>query len=353
MEDDIKDTAYLKIQQIERLYPNSVIKKVSGSFQHTTTYEGNKSKAVDVLKDIKTNNRQKLFFDVRNGIAKEIRPVVWYYFATEGITFDEVITLCSHQLYNDYWTEAAECDSFQLDKKQEKTIEVDVVRMFPEGYVDVFKRADVRVRMRRIKRMYEHYYPNPGYFQGFGDIVTVFFVIFCEYYMGKLTVENLEKTSEDVLKITEAATYTLVVYLMNNVISKCPIQKEKIEFHPESLWRVVVTRLGKEDPDFASNYDDNLIVKQQVYGLLVCFFARQLSVHNTCPIYDQLISGTICKEANVFSGIVSLVVGFVKLVVSRGGNLDDLISFDKQNKGFFKSVTPSDISALIASAWNY
>ena len=170
-----------KIEEIRKKYPCSIIKKILTCFDTHYTYEGNKIMIQNVITDLKKGDKIKLFFDVRSGVAKEIRAPVWYCMATNS-SYEEIITLKNEQLHRNYWTDAIDCETFNLKPKQAKVIEADIVRLFPTGYEEVFRHEDIRKRMRRIKRMYEYRYSKPGYFQGMGDIMSIFFIIFCEYF---------------------------------------------------------------------------------------------------------------------------------------------------------------------------
>ncbi|EKE37153.1 hypothetical protein ENUP19_0083G0126 [Entamoeba nuttalli] len=346
----IKEELEKRMKVLQKKYPNSYVQKLLSSFTRQTTFEGNKSKVYDIIEDLKKGDKRKLYFDCSNGVPKELRAPVWYCMATEGCSYEEIIQIKSKRLYIEYWSEAYECELFDLNKKQARTIDVDVVRLFPEGYKEIFKHEDVRMRIRRIKRMYEYHFPNPGYFQGMGDIVAVFFVIFSEYYINEFSINNYLKTDNEILDRIECATYVLLIYIMQNICCDCKTIDGVKEFHPESLWREIVKFYILKDKNFKIKYDE-FIIKQQIYKILVCFFARDLNIHLTSIIYDGLICGTCCSEGKVFNGIIKLAIAFIEMIKQQGVDLGDLYSFNQESHKFFETITESKISQLIAIAW--
>ncbi|EAL49916.1 hypothetical protein EHI8A_075320 [Entamoeba histolytica HM-1:IMSS-B] len=346
----IKEELEKRMKVLQKKYPNSYVQKFLSSFTRQTTFEGNKSKIYDIIEDLKKGDKRKLYFDCSNGVPKELRAPVWYCMATERCSYEEIIQIKSKKLYMEYWSEAYECEIFDLNKKQARTIDVDVVRLFPEGYKEIFKHEEVRRRIRRIKRMYECHFPNPGYFQGMGDIVAVFFVIFSEYYINEFSIDNYLKTDNEILDTIECATYVLLIYMMKNIYCECKTIAGVKEFHPESLWREIVKFYTLKDKNFNIKYDE-FIIKQQIYKILVCFFARDLNIHLTSVIYDGLICGTCCSEGKVFNGIIKLAIAFIEMIKQQGVDLGDLYSFNKESHKFFETITESKTSQLIAIAW--
>lgn len=339
-----------RMDTLQHRYPKNLVKQLIACFSTHTTYEGNKSQVCDVINALKTGDKRKLYWSCRNGVPKEVRAPVWYAMATSGCTYEEVITLHSHQLYNDYWNEAEDYKQFKMNPKQKRTIEVDVVRLFPEGYEDVFTLDSVRERITRLKMMYEHQFANPGYFQGMGDIIAIFFTICYEYLLGDLTVEKYSNADKSVIDTAEAAAYVMLIYLLTNINRECPTKSDAIQFHPEALWTRILSEI-KEKHLFILKDDTDIILKQQVYKLLVCFFARELTVHQSCGIYDQLMCGTCSKKGTVFDGVVQLVIAFVKNLKASGVNFTDLYSFNKASHGFFENISEERLSQLISTAW--
>ena len=111
-------------------------------YSTNTTYEGNSQLTELIMNCIKNNDKDGLYWYLRYGVPKSIRAVVWYFMATDGCTYDEVITLKNNNLYEEYWNNVNA--HHEIDKKEKRVIDCDVIRLFPEGYEEVFKLQSVR-----------------------------------------------------------------------------------------------------------------------------------------------------------------------------------------------------------------
>ncbi|KAL7713863.1 Rab-GAP TBC domain-containing protein [Entamoeba marina] len=336
-----------RMNLLQQRYPYNFMTTFFSVFSRHTTYDGNTSNISEIIDALKTCDRDQIHYLCRNGVPKELRGPVWYSMATSGISYNEIISLHSKQLYNDYWKLANNIGDIEIDKKTERVIDADVVRLFPDGYRDVFRMQEVRDQIRRIKIIYQYQYPVPGYYQGMGDTIALFYIVFAEYYFGPLTPQIITKADTEDLKIVESACYTLCKYFINNINKYCYKEDKTIQFHPEAIWSELVKEWEMRGFYFKKGYDE-MIFKQQLYKFLVCFFARELDTKNAIAVYDLLVCGT-CGD--VFTTVVKLVMAFVETLKERGANLKDLYSFNNTSKQYFKTITNDDVSQLIGKTW--
>ena len=98
--------------------------------------------------------------------------------------------------------------------------------------------------------------------------------------------------------------------------------------------------------------DTEMIIKQQSYKLLICFFARELHPHHTSIIYDCLLCGTLSSEHNAFEGLIKLILSFLFIMKDEYHvHFNDLFEFNTANHTFFKNITEQQISELIQRSW--
>ena len=199
--------------------------------------------------------------------------------------------------------------------------------------------------------MYEYKRSYPGYFQGMGDIIAIFFIEFFEYYKGELTIENYNNCEKEILDIIESASYILTIYLMQNIhISKN--DQNLSELHSEIVWNQLLKELEmKNNGKF--DIETEMTIKQQTYKFLICFFARELQPHYCAVIYDCLICGTLSNQHNAFEGLVKLILAFLTILKNEHGvNFSSLFEFNTANKKYFENITEEEISHLIMTSWN-
>ena len=201
-------------------------------------------------------------------------------------------------------------------------------------------------QIRRIKLVWHHQHRAIGYFQGMGDVVLVIFIIVYEYLLGELTPEKYETVGDEAVRVVESATYTITTFLLDNILSHSPRTEKGVEFHPETLFRTVMRRVDARRPGCMGG--DDIYCKQQLYRILVCFFARDLSVQNAAAIYDALICGF---AGDAFETFVRMVTGLVVKMADDGVNFQRVETIAVYLQKLFRSTDDETVQALIACVW--
>ena len=195
----------------------------------------------------------------------------------------------------------------------------------------------------RIKENYQYNRPKPGYYQGLGDVISILYIVFHEYYTGEVTTDSIEHEDPEVRRIIESAIYTLCIYIMDN------ISQGSEKFHPEVIWERIKNRITKKEMNFFKKYDE-LNIKQQFYKIMVCFFARDLKCKLAVPIYDNFICGI---NGGISECIEKYVNYLIHLMINDGYDPNNIYKVMEWYKKFIPTLNPVKISVLLKESNNF
>lgn len=183
-----------------------------------------------------------------NGIPNDIRPTTWKMLC-DYIPFDntnkEEILKTKRSKYWNLVEKHFEESNAALHKDTFHQIHIDVPRMNP--FVDVFQKKIVQDMFERILFVWALEHPASGYVQGMNDLVTPFFLVFSQQYIGgskNYWNVYLDKLCKEELNALEADVFWCLDKFLTGLVNNYTEHQCGIQINIKKM-RNLVQRIDK------------------------------------------------------------------------------------------------------------
>jgi len=183
------------------------------------------------------------------------------------------------------------------DEQVQYIIKMDVERTHPDDFLGLFAHPIIQSSLKRILFIWSKENADISYFQGLGDLLTPFFLVFSVSRFGSLSdfkngyLDNVPFHSNlmTYLPAIEADAYWCISKVISSLQSTIAFTEGGL--HAEEMLQNFKTLMIRINPTLVEHFDKiGLEFVMFSFRWMLCFLSRELSIKNTILLWDNYIA---------------------------------------------------------------